>query len=147
MATLVGTQKDSGALLNSLLELEYDAIAAYEAAIERLEDSSSKKALEGFLADHRRHVQELTPLAQHYTKKVASQADAKQILTAGKVKIAALIGDKAILMAMITNEDDTNTAYERSLKHEGFEPELLTLLQKNLADERRHRDWLKKAVS
>jgi rubrerythrin len=147
MATLVGTQKDTGTLINSLLELEYDAIAAYEVAIERLEAQNSKKALEGFLADHRRHVKDLTVLAHHYTQKVAGKADAKQILTTGKVKLGALIGDRAILMAMITNEQDTNTAYERAINHEGFEADMITLLKKNLADERRHREWLQKAVA
>ena len=32
--------------------------------------------------------------------------------------LGGLIGDKAILVAMKTNEDDTNTAYERAVNHE-----------------------------
>jgi hypothetical protein len=32
--------------------------------------------------------------------------------------VAGLMRDKAILQAMKTNEDDTNTAYERAVKHD-----------------------------
>jgi hypothetical protein len=37
----------------------------------------------------------------------------KQWLTKGKVVLANLIGDGTILSAMLSNEVDTNTAYER----------------------------------
>ena len=47
---------------------------------------------------------------------------------------------------MKTNEDDTNTAYERAVKHEeadGVRP----IFEKNLADERRHRAWLESTIA
>ena len=146
MATLVGTQSDHGKLLNSLIELDLDAIEAYRAAVDKLQDAKAKKALGEFLQDHQRHVDELTPHAKRYAGKAADKADAKAVLTTGKVKLASLVGDKAILLAMITNENDTNTAYERAIAHEGFDAALKSLLQKNLGDERRHREWLQKAV-
>ena len=43
-----------------------------------------------------------------------SEGDSKQMLTTGKVALASLMGDGAILAAMKTNEDDTVTAYERA---------------------------------
>ena len=38
----------------------------------------------------------------------------KAILTQGKVVLADMFGDSAILKAMKTNEDDTVTAYDRA---------------------------------
>ena len=43
------------------------------------------------------------------------EGDMKALLTKGKVVIAGLMGDEAILQAMRTNEADTNTAYERAV--------------------------------
>jgi len=38
--------------LNNLIELDYDAIAAYKAAIERLDDMQFKQQLAAFMEDH-----------------------------------------------------------------------------------------------
>jgi hypothetical protein len=51
-----------------------------------------------------------------------SGASGKSMLTQGKVVLSDLIGDKAILIAIKTNEDDTNTAYERAVNHEEWHP-------------------------
>lgn len=142
MATLVGKQRSLGDLLNALIELDYDAAAAYEAAIERLESQAYKDTMSEFLEDHRRHIVELTPHAAKLRKDVADEPDLKSVLTKGKVIIANLAGDKAILTAMKTNEDDTVTAYERALGHQQLTEDLLPLIERNLGDEHRHRNWL-----
>jgi uncharacterized protein (TIGR02284 family) len=146
MATLVGTQKELGSLLNNLIELDYDAVAAYEAAIERLHNQGYKERLREFLGDHQRHIIDLKPHAARLCEDVASGPDVKQVLTKGKVIIAKLAGDRAILFAMKTNEDDTNTAYERAVNHDAVTPEVLAVLQRNLADERRHRAWIQQCL-
>ncbi len=66
----------------------------------------------------------------------------KSMLTTGKVKLAGLMGDKAIIQAMKTNEDDTNTAYERATKFKDAPPQVHATLERNREDERRHRDWM-----
>lgn len=142
MATLVGTQKDLGSLLNNLIELDYDAVAAYTAAIESLESPIFRDKLRAFKADHERHIIDLKPYAARYSEHVASGPDLKQVVTRGKVAFAQLAGDRAILYAMRSNEDDTNTAYDRAVRHMDVPGDLLALLQRNLSDERRHRAWL-----
>ena len=52
------------------------------------------------------------------------------------------MGDETILRAMRTNEDDTNTAYERATKFEYVTPEIRAVLERNLQDERRHCAWI-----
>jgi uncharacterized protein (TIGR02284 family) len=142
MTTLVGTQKNLADLLDALLELDYDAIEAYRAAIDRIGDPSDKAQLGSFLADHERHIRDLTPLVESLGKKASKGPDIKQWLTKGKVVIMGLAGDNAILHAMKTNEDDTNKAYERATSRTDLTSDVRYILERNLADERRHRAWL-----
>jgi uncharacterized protein (TIGR02284 family) len=134
--------------LNQLIQLDYDAIEAYVAAIERLEDAACKEQLAKFCEDHDRHVRVLSALVDSYGGKAATGPDVKQLLTKGKVVIADIIGnDRAILMAMRANEEVTNKTYEEVLTHIGsVRPETRTLLERNLADERRHRAWIEAQI-
>ena len=51
MATTVGTEDTFEKLVQNLLILEHDAIAAYKSTIEKLEDENSKSAIAEFLDD------------------------------------------------------------------------------------------------
>jgi hypothetical protein len=68
------------------------------------------------------------------------------MLTQGKVVLGGLMGVKAILVALKTNEDDTNTAYERAVNHEGRHASAEEVLRRGLADERRHRAWIEEML-
>lgn len=142
MATMVGTQKDLVSLLNQLLELDYDAIEAYKAAIERIRDNNDKVQLGAFKHDHERHVRDLTDVIVAMGSRPASGPDLKQVLTKGKVILGSLAGDRALLIAMKTNENDTNTAYERAVARNDLPQTLRALLERHLTDERRHRAWM-----
>src|SRR4051812_28599398 len=98
MATMVGNEKDVVRLLKDLIELDYDAIEAYRAAIDRIEDPTDKTQLRRFLEDHERHVSELSVLIRNVGEEPPQGADIKAILTKGKVVIGGLMGDRAILM-------------------------------------------------
>ena len=69
----------------------------------------------------------------------------KQLLTTGKIALASLVGDGAILKAMKTNEDDTVTAYERASRHPDALPESRRRFEQFAADERRHRAFMEQA--
>jgi uncharacterized protein (TIGR02284 family) len=142
MVTLVGREKEVVDLLNDLLELEFDAIEAYQTAIEKLDGAGDKRELGSFLVDHQRHINELTTCVEAIGGTAASKADLKRVLTQGKVVLMGLLGDRAIMMAMKTNEDDTNTAYERAAGRKDLSPSILDVVERALADERRHRSWI-----
>lgn len=142
MATMVGREKDQAKLLNDLAELDYDAIEAYRAAIERIDDVNDKAQLRRFLEDHERHVSELTILIRGMGEEAPRGADIKGVLTKGKVVVGGLIGDRAILLAMKSNEEDTNTAYERAAARDDLPAHVREVIERNLADERRHRAWI-----
>ena len=146
MVTMVGTESDAQTLLYNLILLDYDAIAAYEVAIAGLSDDAHRRALSSFRDDHVRHTQNLAPLLRQVGGQPPREGDMKQLLTTGKVALGSLLGDKAILEAMRTNEDDTNTAYGRAIEHAEVTDEMRQVLEKNLADERRHCQYILRAT-
>jgi rubrerythrin len=142
MATLAGKQRDPKDMLRAIIELDYDAIEAYQAAIDRIGAEGDKAQLRSFMGDHERHVREVGEALRAMGGTPPQGPDIKRVLTKGKVVIAGLMGDRAVLAAMKTNEDDTNTAYENATKHAGITADVRVILEKNLGDERRHRAWL-----
>jgi uncharacterized protein (TIGR02284 family) len=147
MVTTVGTESNLVDTLNNLIELDYDAIEAYDAAIDRLDNAEYKARLKEFRADHARHTGDLGAAVKELGGKPAQQGGAKSLLTRGKVMMADLMGDSAILQAMKSNEDDTNTAYERAAKAAEGTPTAAAALRSGLGDERRHRAWIEQALS
>lgn len=142
MTTMVGKQSKFEDALYELCELDYDAIEAYQAAIERLEKKEYVEKLQEFKVDHQRHVSDITSLLNKHQAKAPTGPDAKQYLTKGKVILANLMGDEAILKAMLTNEEDTNIAYERLNDHAGKWEDSETILNQGLADEKKHKQWI-----
>ncbi|MCR8827026.1 ferritin-like domain-containing protein [Pseudosulfitobacter koreensis] len=145
MVTTVGTENEETHLLRNLIILEHDAIAAYDSTIEKLESAEYRAKIEEFRSDHHDHVRELNALAEKLGVPSPQEGDMKQWLTTGKVAMASLAGDSAVLGAMKTNEDDTVSAYESALNNSVATPEWRPILEKGLADERRHRAWMEQA--
>jgi uncharacterized protein (TIGR02284 family) len=141
MTEAIRNQDELIHLLNSLIALDYDAIEAYDAAVERLQ-GTDKQQLAAFAADHRRHISALTPAVSSRGGVPAQHADFKRILTKGKVVFGGLMGDKQVLEAMKSNEDTTNKKYEEALAEVGLPLDVREVFERNLADERRHRAWL-----
>jgi uncharacterized protein (TIGR02284 family) len=134
--------------LNDVIAIDHDAISAYEAAIERLESSGTQEQLEMFKADHERHVHELSDCVTMLGGEPRTKGNIKKILTKGKVVLANISGDEAILEAMKTNEDQTNQTYEEAVRrHSASAPsQVADVLKRGLQDERRHRDWIVQAL-
>ena len=143
MVTFVGMQDDFASALEKLLELEFDAAEAYEAAFERLKNEEYKEKIKSFKEDHHRHISAISELLKnHGFTPPTGPSTAHQWMTKGKVVIGGLMGDLAILRAMRSNEIDTNTAYERMHLHEQAWADAKDLLREGLKDEQRHKKWL-----
>jgi uncharacterized protein (TIGR02284 family) len=147
MVTTVGLNSDFNEVLKDLISLDFDAVEAYQASIDRLENKHFREKLAEFKQDHIRHTKMLSNLARNMGIKPPVGPDMKAALAKGKVVIADIFGDKAILIAMKTNEDDTNTAYERATKHKDLSVEAREIVEAGLADERRHRAWIEDTIS
>lgn len=147
MVTTVGHEKDLPSLLHGLVTLEHNAIEAYDAAIERLDDQTASKRLAEFRADHERHITELSPHLQGMGDTVPDSPGKKQILTVGKIKFASLVGDSAILTAMVTNEIETESAYRTASERDDVDGVLADKLNAAQKDEARHMQWMKERAS
>lgn len=143
MVTTVGTENDLKALVKSFIQLEHDAIAAYETCIDKLEAPNRKEKVREFLGDHERHLRELEDLAREVGAYDPGGGDMKEVLTTSKVKLAGMTGgDGAVLKAMSSNETDTVTAYGRGSESSVVEPAHQELFQRAHEDERRHKEWM-----
>jgi rubrerythrin len=150
MATMVGTQKSFTQAIKELVELDYDTLGAYESAINNLENPEYNKKFEEFKLDHQRHITELSAFLSRCNETAPSGPDnMKKVLVKGKVELASLFGDQNILSAMLSNEEDTNTAYERINARigESADKEIAKIIASGLADERKHRDWIQSKIS
>jgi uncharacterized protein (TIGR02284 family) len=143
MVTTVGTEDRLEDLLVDLVQLDFDAAEAYQSAIDRLKDPNYRNTLMSFKEDHLRHTRELGQILTSMGITPPKQGDLKQILAKGKVVIGGLLGDRAILEAMRTNEDDTVTAYDRAVRHSAAPAETRECLERNRTDEHRHCDWIR----
>jgi rubrerythrin len=129
-------------LLNELLHMELDAIEAYETAIDRLQDAGTRAQLQRFLEDHRQHTHELRELVQRLGGDPGAEPEGRRLLAQGKLVLSRLSGDKALLQAMRSNANETNTRYEKARDAPGLDARTRAALSRNLSDERRHRAWI-----
>jgi len=147
MVTTVGTESTFEKLVQNLLILEHDAIAAYQSTIEKLDDPTSKAKIAEFQGDHERHVAELTHMAGAMGAAAPQEGDMKQYLTTGKIALASIVGDRTILKAMSTNEIETKMAYDHAAKNAVATPEARAFFQSAYADESRHKEWMDAAAA
>ena len=147
MVTMVGNEGNFENLIKDLVLLEHDAIAAYDSCIERLENPAFSSQISSFRNDHLEHLSVLKRIAGEIGLDAPSEGDMKQYLTTGKIALADLMGDSAILKAMKTNEDDTVTAYERASRHEDAIPQSKAFFAKAHEDELRHRAWMESTAN
>src|SRR5579875_2185229 len=141
MATKIGTEDRLEELLEDLIRLDYDAVQAYQAAIDRLHEESHRSALGEFVEDHLRHTRELGALLAAMGRTPPRQGGAKRYLAKGKAAIGGLLGDKAVLQAMRSTANDTSTAYERAVKFHGAPTATLDILERAREDAHREIDW------
>lgn len=143
MVTMVGMQGSFLNAIKDLIELEYDTVEAYEAALNRIESDEYKDKLQEFLNDHRRHIKELSDLlGSHGEDAPTGPSMGKQWLTKGKVVLGGMVGDKTILSAMSSNEIDTNKAYERIVSFSDKWDDAKEIIDRAYSDEKRHKAWL-----
>lgn len=147
MATLVGTQKNFKDAVKELIELDYDAVEAYKTAIDKLENLAYKNKLEDFKKDHERHISELSrDLIERGENAPKGPDIGKLLLAKGKVLLANLVGDNAILEAMKSNEIDTKAAYERMYNRPDKWESITGFLKRGVEDEKRHKAWLEENI-
>lgn len=144
-----GTPKDKAALLadlTDLLQLEFDALPAYSVAVAGLRRPDLRQPLEAFQADHERHVRDLSA----EIRKLGGIPLTLPHLPTGLLKLGVQVaglpgGDRAVLLAFVTNEWQSREKYARYAARP-YPPELAALLRRHAEDEARHYAWANGAL-
>lgn len=131
--------------LNELIALDYDAVGAYEAAIDRIDVEFLRSRLREFQGDHRRHIQELSRVVVGLGGKAREKPDVKGFFIKGFTAITSVMGNEAALKAMQGNEKLTNRTYEQAMK-EGWPEEVRVIIERNFRDEQRHLAFIEESL-
>jgi hypothetical protein len=133
--------------LNDLLQLDHDAIGAYEIAIEQLRNREHALQIEGYKRDHERHIRELNDLILSLGGSPTNEPHATAPLKQGMQKIAAAAGDRALLLAWRANELQVMSKYDGYAQKAVFWPsEAKRLIDRNALDEEKHYQWAVRVV-
>ncbi|CAN5743881.1 hypothetical protein BH23GEM6_BH23GEM6_07800 [soil metagenome] len=129
--------------LNDLLQLDHDAIGAYEIAIEKLEDRDHANQISGFKLDHERHIRELNTVILELGGTPANEPHATAPLKQAMQKVGALGGDRGTLIAWRANELQVRTKYDSYASRANAWPaNVKRLVDEAALDEERHYHWV-----
>lgn len=140
------TNEEMCSELKSLIQLDIDAIRAYGAAIQRIDQPDIKLQLTEFQRDHERHIADLSPeVVRLGDKPPANRPDVKGFVIQGFTAVRSMTGTEGALKAMESNEKLTNRNYGKAVAM-AFPPGPMMLLQRCAADERRHLEYIERTL-
>ncbi|HEY2747617.1 MAG TPA: DUF2383 domain-containing protein [Polyangia bacterium] len=131
--------------LNELIRFDFDAIGAYDSAINDIKEIPVRDPLIRFRGDHERHVQNLSQLVIRLGGKPAAGPDVKGFVRKTMTKVAGLGGTELTLKAMKSNEEVLNKTYAHHLSLD-FPDDIKQVIRGNYADEQRHLAWVEQAL-
>jgi uncharacterized protein (TIGR02284 family) len=132
--------------LNNLVQLDIDAIRAYQEAIDSSQDTAVRRKLESFKGDHERHVSKLSAEVEELGGTPAKSRDLPGFLIEGFTAVHSIAGTEGALKAMRVNEMVTNSTYEKAAGNELYPTKIRALIEQNYRDEKRHLAWIEKYV-
>jgi rubrerythrin len=129
--------------LNDLLQLDHDAVGAYEIAIEKLKDADHADQIAGFKRDHERHIRQLNELIAELGGTPTNEPHATGPLKQALQSLGAVAGDRGVLIAWRTNELQVRTKYDSyAAKANRWPAHIKRAVDQNALDEERHFDWV-----
>jgi vacuolar-type H+-ATPase subunit H len=133
--------------LNDLLQLDHDAIGAYDVAIEKLADRDHANQILGFRRDHERHIQELNELIAALGGEAKNQPHLTGPFKQALQSLGAVGGDRGVLAAFRQNELQVRSKYELyAAKANHWPQNLKRAIDRNALDEERHYRWVADAM-
>ena len=128
--------------LNSLIQLDIDAVSAYEQAIKNIDDPIIRDRITEFKEHHRGHTRDLSSLVQKMGGTPPDPSpDFKGFLIQGFTAIRSATGTEGALRAMELNEKLTNRNYSEAVSW-NWTPEAKILVEQNLLDEKIHLEYI-----
>jgi hypothetical protein len=140
------TDREISDALTELVQLDTDAVLAYDRAIEAIGEGPIATELARFKLDHQRHILELSKaLLDRNVRPPEAKPDLKGTILGSMTGLRARLGTEQALRAMRTNEQLTTSTYARTLA-KPFPEDILEIVRRNYADEGRHLAWIEKAI-
>ena len=140
-----GSQLDRLELLRRLVRLDLEAVAAFRDAARHVRERRVRERLEAFRVEHEAHVQALEGLLRQAGGDPPRRSGARRVLNKGRVLLADLVGDEAVLRQLQDVALTANEEYEDALRHHDLgdaEP----LLRRFREEERRHLAWIEQRL-
>lgn len=124
--------------LNSLIQLDIDAIHAYDQAMKNINEVFIRDQLAEFRNDHHRHFRELSAVVQGMGGTPPEYSpDFKGFLIQGFTALRSVTGTEGALKAMESNEKLTNKTYEEASSWD-LPLDAISLVRSNFDDEKLH---------
>jgi len=131
--------------LCELIRYDYDAIGAYNAAIDDIKEIAASEPLKEFRGDHERHVLELSAIVRGLGGDPPEAPGFKGVIRKTMTKVAGLGGTELTLKAMRSNEEVLNKTYAHHFSLD-FPADIKEVIRRNYADEQRHLAWVESAL-
>jgi rubrerythrin len=129
--------------LNDLLQLDHDAIGAYDVAIEKLQDRDHANQILGFRRDHERHIQELNGLITALGGTPKNHPHATGPLKQALQSLGGMAGDRGVLVSFRQNELQARSKYEMyAARANQWPADVKRAIDRNALDEERHYRWV-----
>ncbi len=128
--------------LNDLLQLDHDAIAAYEIAIEKVGNPDWVDQIAGFMLDHERHVRQLNEVILELGGTPRNEPHVTGPFREALQSLGALGGDRGLIVAFRANELRSQRKYDRyASRANRWPPNVKRVVDGNALDEERHVRW------
>lgn len=129
--------------LNDLLQLDHDAVGAYDVALEAVEDGDHALRIEAFRQDHERHIRDLNDVILALGGVPANEPHATAPLRQTLQEMAASGSDEALLTTWHRSEDRFATTYTDYARKAVFWPAAAKrVIDQNALDEEKHLRWV-----
>lgn len=128
-------------VVSALVRLDLEAAMAYEVSARLVDVPDIAKQLRQFRDDHFRHVEETNPILIAMGAKAAERSKIEPGLLPGLAIMVGPLGPRAVLMALLNDEQMTTLSYEAVLAY-SWDSKVQKVFDRNRADERRHLQWL-----
>lgn len=135
-------EKESAEKLNSLIQLDIDAVHAYDQAIENIDVTAIRNQLTEYRDDHNDHIKQLSMEVRALGKEPPEYSpDFKGYLIKGFTSLRSMTGTEGSLKAMQTNEHLTNKNYSEAVNWQ-LPESARQIVEKNYSDERIHLEYI-----
>jgi len=133
--------------LNDLLQLDHDAVGAYQIAMEKLHDRDHADQIAGFRRDHERHIRELNELIAELGGTPKNHPHATGPFKLALQSLGGLAGDTGVLMAFRANELLVRAKYDSyASKANQWPTNIKRIIDACALDEERHFSWVSRVL-